>query len=36
MRVQLINLSKKVRELLGMTNMLSVFESAGQYGARIM
>ena len=34
--LQLINLSKKVRELLGMTNMLSVFESAGQYGARII
>jgi anti-anti-sigma factor len=33
---QLINLSKKVRELLGMTNMLSVFESASQYGTRIM
>jgi anti-anti-sigma factor len=34
--LQLINLSPKVRDLLGMTNMLSVFESAGQYGARIM
>jgi len=33
--LQLINLSKKVRDLLGMTNMLSVFESAGQYGGRM-
>jgi anti-anti-sigma factor len=34
--LQLINLSQKVRELLGMTNMLSVFESAGQFGTRII
>jgi hypothetical protein len=34
--LQLINLSKKVRDLLGMTNMLSVFESAGQYGGRML
>jgi anti-anti-sigma factor len=34
--LQLINLSKKVRELLGMTNMLSVFESASHYGTRIL
>ena len=33
---QLINLSKKVRDLLGMTHMLSVFESTGQYGARML
>lgn len=32
--LQLINLSKKIRDLLGMTHLLSVFESAGQYGAR--
>jgi anti-anti-sigma factor len=32
--LQLINLSKKIRDLLGMTNLLSVFESAGQYGTR--
>lgn len=32
--LQLINLSKKIRDLLGMTNLLSVFESAGQFGAR--
>ena len=34
--LQLINLSKKVRELLGMTNMLSVFESASHFGTRIL
>jgi anti-anti-sigma factor len=34
--LQLVNLSKKVNDLLGMTNMLSVFETAGQFGARIV
>ncbi len=34
--LQLINLSKKVRDLMGMTKMLSVFESAGQHGTRIL
>ena len=34
--LQLVNLSKKVRELLRMTNMLSVFESASHYGTRIL
>lgn len=34
--LQLINLTKKIRELLGMTKLLSVFESAGQYGARTL
>jgi len=34
--LQLINLSKKVHDLLGMTNMLSVFESASQFGTRIL
>jgi anti-anti-sigma factor len=34
--LQLINLSKKVRELLGMAKMLSVFESASQFGTRIL
>jgi anti-anti-sigma factor len=29
--LQLINLSKRVRELLGLTHMLSVFETTGQY-----
>jgi anti-sigma B factor antagonist len=32
--LQLINLSKKIRDLLGMTNLLSVFESAGHFGTR--
>jgi anti-anti-sigma factor len=34
--LQLVNLSKKVSDLLGMTRMLSVFETAGQFGARIV
>jgi anti-anti-sigma factor len=29
--LQLVNLSKRVRELLGMTHLLSVFETTGQY-----
>ena len=33
--LQLINLSKKIRDLLGMTKLLSVFESTGQYGGRM-
>ncbi len=31
--LQLVNLSKKVRELLGLSNLLSVFEDCGKYGA---
>ena len=34
--LQIINLSKKVRDLLGMAKVLSVFESAGQFGTRIL
>jgi len=34
--LQLVNLSKKVSELLGMAKLLSVFGSAGQYGARTL
>jgi len=34
--LQLVNLSKKIRDLLGMTKLLSVFESAGQYGTRTL
>ena len=34
--LQLINLSKQVRDLLGMTKILSLFESAGQHGIRIV
>jgi anti-anti-sigma factor len=29
--LQLINLSRRVRELLGLTHMLSIFETTGQY-----
>ena len=29
--LRLINLNKQVRELLGMTNLLSVFEACGEY-----
>jgi anti-anti-sigma factor len=29
--LRLINLSKRVKELLGLTNLLSVFETTGQY-----
>ncbi len=29
--LRLVNLNKRVRELLGMTNLLSVFEACGQY-----
>ena len=29
--LELINLSKRVTELLGLTNLLSVFETTGQY-----
>ena len=29
--LRLINFNKRVRELLGMTNLLSVFEACGQY-----
>jgi anti-anti-sigma factor len=31
----LVNLSKQVRELLGLTNLLSVFEACGQHGIRM-
>jgi anti-sigma B factor antagonist len=30
---QLVNLSKRVRELLGLSNLLGVFEDCGKYGA---
>jgi len=29
--LQLVNLNKQIRDLLGMTNLLSVFETCGQY-----
>ncbi len=34
--LELVNLSQKVRDLLGMTKMLGVFESASQFGTRIL
>ena len=33
--LRLINFNKRVRELLGMTNLLSVFEVCGQYFIRM-
>lgn len=33
--LQLINLSKQVRQLLGMTNLLVVFEHVGKYPTRM-
>ena|SRR5579862_2024830 len=33
-QLQLINLSKPVRDLLGLTNLLSVFESCADHGVR--
>ena len=33
--LQLINFNKRVRELLGITHMLSIFESFGQYNIKI-
>ena len=30
--LQLVNLSQKVRELLGLTNLLGIFEDCGKYG----
>jgi anti-sigma B factor antagonist len=31
--LQLVNFSKRVRELLGLSNLLGVFEDCGKYGA---
>jgi anti-sigma B factor antagonist len=33
--IQLVHLSVKVRELLGMSNLLSVFADCGNYGVRM-
>jgi anti-sigma B factor antagonist len=33
--LQLVNLTPRVRELLGMTNVLSVFENCGRFGTRL-
>jgi anti-anti-sigma factor len=34
--LELINMSEKVRQLFGMTNLLSVFESCSQYNTRML
>lgn len=34
-QIELINLSRQVRELLGITNLLSVFEICGEQGMRL-
>jgi anti-anti-sigma factor len=34
--LELINMTQKIRELLGMTNLLSVFESCSQYNTRML
>lgn len=34
--MQLANLSKKVRDLMGMANVLSVFESTSNFGTRLL
>lgn len=34
-RLEIINLSPRVRELFGLTNLLSIFEACGQYGIRM-
>ncbi len=33
--LEVINLSPRVRELFGLTNLLGVFEACGQYGTRL-
>lgn len=33
--LQMVNLSPRIRELLSMTNILSLFESCGRYGGRM-
>ena len=34
-KLELTNLSKALRTLLGMTNLLSLFEHAGRFGGRV-
>jgi anti-sigma B factor antagonist len=34
-KLELCNMSKAVRDLLGMSNLLSVFETCGRYGIRM-
>ena len=33
--LQLVNLSPRIRELLSMTNIVSLFEACGRYGTRL-
>jgi anti-sigma B factor antagonist len=33
--LHLVNLSKPVRDLLGLSNLLSIFEACGRYGTRL-
>ena len=33
--LQLVNLSPRIRELLSMTNIVSLFEACGRYGSRM-
>lgn len=33
--LELINLNARIRELFGLTNLLSVFETCGRYGTRM-
>lgn len=33
--LELVNLNARIRELFGMTNLLSVFETCGRYGTRM-
>jgi anti-sigma B factor antagonist len=33
--LEIINLNARIRELFGMTNLLSVFETCGRYGTRL-
>jgi anti-sigma B factor antagonist len=35
-KLELINISQAMRTLLGMTNLLSLFEQAGRYGGKII
>ena len=33
--LELVNLNARIRELFGLTNLLSVFEACGRYGTRL-
>jgi anti-anti-sigma factor len=34
--LELINANKQIRELFGISNLLSIFEPAGRHGGRLM